>query len=152
MLALEEAARGPNEELKELSKGLLDKVIPRLLRPLETHGRKIKPSLLHGDLWVGNVATNKATGQPMVFDSSAYYGHHECELEVHQASNISQTTNILFIDELSTLRPMNNEWSRDYTEAYHTHIPKDAPVQDWDARNALYALYVPPSYLALRWT
>lgn len=79
LLDLEEKARGPNTELKELSRKLLDKVIPRLLRPLETQGRKVKPSLLHGDLWVGNVATNKATGQPMIFDSSAYYGHHECQ-------------------------------------------------------------------------
>ncbi|KAH8758765.1 Fructosamine kinase-domain-containing protein [Hyaloscypha sp. PMI_1271] len=36
MLQLEEEARGPSEELKELSKQLLKKVIPRLLRPLET--------------------------------------------------------------------------------------------------------------------
>lgn len=79
MLAMEEEARGPSEELQELSKDLLGKVIPRLLRPLETQGRTIKPSLLHGDLWIGNVATNKATGQPVIFDSSAYYGHHECE-------------------------------------------------------------------------
>lgn len=80
MLAIEEEARGPSEELQQLSKALLDKVIPRLLRSLETQGRTIKPSLLHGDLWVGNVATNKATNMPMIFDSSAYYGHHECEL------------------------------------------------------------------------
>ncbi|KAF2113618.1 Fructosamine/Ketosamine-3-kinase [Lophiotrema nucula] len=79
MLALEEEARGPSEELQELSKALLGKVVPRLLRPLETQGRTVKPSLLHGDLWIGNIASDKATGQPVVFDSSAYYGHHECE-------------------------------------------------------------------------
>lgn len=79
MLTLEEEARGRSEELQELSKTLLGKVIPRLLRPLETQGRTVKPSLLHGDLWIGNVATKKETGQPVVFDSSAYYGHHECK-------------------------------------------------------------------------
>jgi protein-ribulosamine 3-kinase len=79
MLAMEERGRGPSEELQELSKDLLGKVIPRLLRPLEMKGRTVKPSLLHGDLWIGNIATDKATGQPVIFDSSAYYGHHECE-------------------------------------------------------------------------
>lgn len=79
MLALEEKSRGPSKELQDLSVDLLNKVIPRLLRPLESHGRAVKPSLLHGDLWVGNVATDKATRQPVIFDSSAYYGHHECQ-------------------------------------------------------------------------
>jgi fructosamine-3-kinase len=96
-------------ELKQLSKELLDKVIPRLLRSLETQGQKVSPSLLHGDLWVGNAATNKTTGQPMGFDSSAYYGHHECESEVYQTFSISLSNSIHIIDELSTLRPMNND-------------------------------------------
>jgi len=78
MLAMEEEVRGGSKELQELSQDLLTKVIPRLLRPLETQGRSIKPSLLHGDLWIGNIACDKATGQPVVFDSSAYFGHHEC--------------------------------------------------------------------------
>jgi fructosamine-3-kinase len=61
MLALEENARGPNDELKRLSEPLLKKVIPRLLDPLETDGRSIKPVLLHGDLWLGNVSFQKAS-------------------------------------------------------------------------------------------
>jgi fructosamine-3-kinase len=93
-LALEKSARGPNLEPKKLSKELLDMVIPRLLRPLETQGRKVKPSPLHGDLWVGNVANNKSTGKPMIFDSSAFYSYHECESEVCQASNIRESTKI----------------------------------------------------------
>jgi fructosamine-3-kinase len=40
---------------------LLKKVIPRLLDPLETDGRSIKPVLLHGDLWLGNVSFQKAS-------------------------------------------------------------------------------------------
>ena len=91
-LALEEAARGPSEELKELSNSLLEKVIPRLLRPLETQGRTVKPSLLHGDLWIGNIATDKATGHPMIFDSSAYYGHHECEICLHMRASFHWLT------------------------------------------------------------
>jgi fructosamine-3-kinase len=79
VLKMELDILGPNEELQSLSAALVSNVIPRLLRPLETEGRAIKPSLLHGDLWIGNVATDLATGKPLVFDSSAYYGHHECQ-------------------------------------------------------------------------
>lgn len=50
MLIMEEESRGPSERLQKLSKALLGKAIPRLLRPLETGGRTVKPSLLHGDL------------------------------------------------------------------------------------------------------
>ncbi|KAI9676501.1 MAG: hypothetical protein M1817_000659 [Caeruleum heppii] len=51
---LEKDARGPSEELEELMVPLFEKVIPRLLRPLETGGRVLKPCFVHGDLWNGN--------------------------------------------------------------------------------------------------
>jgi len=41
-------ARGPDDDLASLSASLLEVVIPRLLRPLETDGRRVKPSLRHG--------------------------------------------------------------------------------------------------------
>ncbi|KAL2670029.1 hypothetical protein Neosp_014909 [[Neocosmospora] mangrovei] len=66
MLKLEEEARGPSEELQQLSGPFLDKVIPRLLRPLETGGRSIKPVLLHGDLWLGNVSTQTESEKPLI--------------------------------------------------------------------------------------
>jgi fructosamine-3-kinase len=50
MLQLERDARVPSEELDEISGPFLEKVIPRLLRPLETDGRSIQPVLIHGDL------------------------------------------------------------------------------------------------------
>ena len=37
----------------------------------------IKPCLLHGDLWSGNVGT--VDGEPCIFDPACYYGHHEAE-------------------------------------------------------------------------
>ena len=38
---------------------------------------EIKPSLLHGDLWSGNIGS--ADGKPSVFDPAVYWGHHEAE-------------------------------------------------------------------------
>ena len=37
----------------------------------------IAPSILHGDLWSGNVAS--AEGAPCIFDPACYFGHHEAE-------------------------------------------------------------------------
>lgn len=51
---LEKEARGESAELEELRGKLFEKVIPRLLRPLESGGRRVLPSFIHGDLWHGN--------------------------------------------------------------------------------------------------
>lgn len=49
-LDLEIERKGPSEELGVLSGALFERVIPRLLRPLENHSRTVNPSLIHGDL------------------------------------------------------------------------------------------------------
>lgn len=80
MLRLEEESQGPSEEMKKLGAALIDIVIPRLIRPMETDGKKVKPCLIHGDLWYGNACTDMKTGKPIIFDACSFYGHHECEL------------------------------------------------------------------------
>jgi protein-ribulosamine 3-kinase len=75
----ERASQGQSEELERLVPLFKDKVIPRLLRPLGTHGRTVKPVALHADIWCGNLATNAATGEPVYFDPSVFWGHNECE-------------------------------------------------------------------------
>jgi protein-ribulosamine 3-kinase len=37
------------------------------------------PSLLHGDLWAGNAATDKQ-GKPVIFDPACYYGDREADI------------------------------------------------------------------------
>eukprot|EP00747_Dinoflagellata_sp_TGD_P178577 gnl/TRDRNA2_/TRDRNA2_27749_c0_seq1.p1 gnl/TRDRNA2_/TRDRNA2_27749_c0~~gnl/TRDRNA2_/TRDRNA2_27749_c0_seq1.p1 ORF type:complete len:426 (-),score=46.38 gnl/TRDRNA2_/TRDRNA2_27749_c0_seq1:15-1292(-) len=37
----------------------------------------VKPSVLHGDLWSGNIGS--ADGKPSIFDPAVYIGHHEAE-------------------------------------------------------------------------
>jgi protein-ribulosamine 3-kinase len=78
IFALEEQVHGPSDKIKELLPALYEKVIPRLLRPLETEGRTLRPCLVHGDLWHGNVAVHAATDRPYIFDSSAFWAHNEC--------------------------------------------------------------------------
>lgn len=74
----ERVSQGPSDELDEIVPQFKIKVIPRLLRPLVTHDRSIKPVALHGDLWSGNMDINSATEKPVYFDPSVFWGHHEC--------------------------------------------------------------------------
>ena len=76
---LEQEIQGPNEELLKLADQTCKLVIPRLLRPMETNGQRLKPTLVHGDLWHGNVGINLTTDQVVLFDCCSFYGHHECE-------------------------------------------------------------------------
>ena len=73
----EERSQGPDAEVQRLCRDTLDKVVPRLLRPLETGGRHIQPRLVHGDIWDGNVATSLETGIPIIFDATCIYAHNE---------------------------------------------------------------------------
>ncbi|KAJ5728209.1 hypothetical protein N7493_004539 [Penicillium malachiteum] len=79
-LGLEIAIKGPSEELVDLSCVLFDKVIPRLLRPLECNSRVVKPSLVHGDLWYGNSGVETDNNRPRVFDACSFFPHNEYEL------------------------------------------------------------------------
>lgn len=116
----EEKTHGPDKELKTLERAILQKVVPRLLRPLETGGRSIKPRLIHGDIWDGNASTRVADDSPVLFDASCVYAHSEAEL--------------------GPLRPARHRMGRAYIKAYFRHFPVSRPEDDQDDRNALYCL------------
>ncbi|KAK0652529.1 Fructosamine/Ketosamine-3-kinase [Cercophora newfieldiana] len=121
ILRVRQERAGPSDELDGLLPALFDKVIPRLLRPLETDGRKVIPSLVHGDLWCGNAAIiDEDTEEGIVFDPSSFWAHNEYEL--------------------GNWRPERNRFTSLYFQTYHSHIPKSEPVEDYDDRNALYGL------------
>lgn len=46
----------------------------------------------------------------------------------------------MMADELGNWRPERNKFTQEYFRAYHSHIVKSEPVEDYDDRNALYAL------------
>lgn len=78
MFEHELASQGHDEEFVSLREQVMAKVIPRLLRPMETLGRKLVPRLVHGDLWEGNTGTDLETGMPKIFDACSMYAHNEC--------------------------------------------------------------------------
>jgi fructosamine-3-kinase len=82
-LKLEEEAKGHDPEFDVLVPILFDKVIPRLIRPLESEGRSVKPSLVHGDLWYANSGIDMDTDESLVFDACSFYAHNECKSYHH---------------------------------------------------------------------
>ncbi|MDT8283679.1 MAG: fructosamine kinase family protein [Gammaproteobacteria bacterium] len=77
------ASNGYGGELQVLGERLLVDM-PSLLE-----GREVRPSMLHGDLWGGNVAgldvtgsgaTRGRQGTPVIFDPALYYGDREADL------------------------------------------------------------------------
>jgi protein-ribulosamine 3-kinase len=73
------------------------------------------PSLLHGDLWSGNVGA--AGQQPVIFDPAVYYGDHEADLAMTE----------LF-----------GGFSNRFYQAYHETWPLDP---GYKTRKTLYNLY-----------
>jgi protein-ribulosamine 3-kinase len=120
MFDVEEQAHGKDMRLEELKKGLYEKIIPRLLRPLETGGRSIQPCLLHSDLWPGNAMLDNDTNRIIIFDSCAFWGHNEADLGSWRAPRYM----------------MGRPFFREYQKA----MGISEPQEDWDDRIALYAL------------
>jgi protein-ribulosamine 3-kinase len=77
-LDLEIKAKGYDPDFDVLIPALFDTVIPRLLSPLESKGRRVKPSLVHGDLWFANSGIETYSGRPLIFDACCFYAHNEC--------------------------------------------------------------------------
>ncbi|KAI0155142.1 Fructosamine kinase-domain-containing protein [Xylariaceae sp. FL1272] len=111
---------GKDEELCTLGDEFIQKVIPRLLRPLQSGGRNIKPTLCHGDLWDANVQIDASSGEPILFDPCCFYGHHEMDFQ--------------------SMRAARNSLGRDFVNAYKEQVGASEPQEDFDDRNALYSM------------
>ncbi|KIW91941.1 uncharacterized protein Z519_06923 [Cladophialophora bantiana CBS 173.52] len=122
ILKLEEKVWGPQtEEMQQFVQQIFNKVIPRLLRPMETGGHSITPSLLHGDFWHGNVSTDILTGEPVTYDASAFWGHNEYDIRT-----MTKRARYEF----------GPAWQTEYLKLY----PAAYPEEDFGARSDLYLL------------
>ncbi|PGH08851.1 hypothetical protein AJ79_05856 [Helicocarpus griseus UAMH5409] len=117
---LEEDARGHEPEFDELVPVIFNRVIPRLLRPLESNGRTVKPSLVHADLWFANSGVDVTTGKSLVFDACCFYAHNEYKF--------------------GQWRPVCNRFGDEYIAEYRK-AADDIPTQeDFEGRLDLYKL------------
>lgn len=80
----------------------------------------MRPCLLLGDLWDGNVATDADSGEPVIFDCGVYYAHNEMELGIWRAARHRLR------DEV-------------FRRAYLRHAPPSALAAEWDDQNRLYS-------------
>lgn len=112
--------RGENSELVEIAENFIEKVASRLLRPLQTGGRNIKPSLCHGDLWDGNIQIDVESGEPILFDPCAFYGHHEMDFQC--------------------MRSQRYTIGQNFIDLYKNKVGASQPVEDFEDRIALYAV------------
>ncbi|KAE9400589.1 fructosamine kinase [Gymnopus androsaceus JB14] len=81
---------------------------------------KIEPVLLHGDLWSGNVGSDRDTGEPVVFDPSSYFGHNEADLAIAR---------------------IFGGFPPSFFAEYHKHLPKTEPADQFSLRGHLYELF-----------
>jgi protein-ribulosamine 3-kinase len=120
-LRLDIEMNGRWKELERVSDRVLTRVIPRLLGVLQAEGREIKPCLIHGDLWEGNIGTAFDTGEILIFDSGAYYAHNEMEIGMWRCVRHRINAKI-------------------YTRQYLKEFPVSEPIEEWDDRNRLYCV------------
>lgn len=140
-LKLELEAKGPDPEFDVLVPALFDKVIPRLLRPLESEGRFVKPSLVHGDLWYANSGVDVDNGDSLIFDACCFYAHNECKLtDDPGATDLMRLTCTRNEDEFGQWRPICNKFGDEYLEAYRSYVQISPPEEDYDGRLDLYKL------------
>ncbi|OAA39324.1 Fructosamine/Ketosamine-3-kinase [Beauveria brongniartii RCEF 3172] len=115
-----ERMRGQDPELLEIAEQFIEKVASRLLRPLQTGGRSIKPSLCHGNFCDGNIQFNVDTYQPVIFDPCSFYGHHEMDSQCMKNPRCIIGQN--FID------------------LYKVKVGASRPIEYFEDRVALYAI------------
>lgn len=108
------------DELDRVYQRAQTHLIPRLIGALESEGRSVKPALIHGDMWDGNVRTDLETGSPVIFDAAVYYGHNEMELGIWRA-------------ERHELR------AKVFRKEYLRNMEPSEPADEWSDRNLLYS-------------
>ncbi|KAL8647101.1 MAG: hypothetical protein Q9210_005753 [Variospora velana] len=102
---------------------LISHVVPQVLGPLESDGRSVRPCLIHGDLWDGNIGTDFETGEIYVFDASVHYAHNEMEIAMWRGK---------FNKVVS---------SKVYLNSYLSRMGISEPAEQFEDRNRMYSVY-----------
>ena len=122
MIEFDDRTNGVWPKLTQLTDRAITHLIPRLIGILESDHRSIKPSLLHGDLWEGNIGVEESTGRIVLFDPASLWGHSELEI--------------------GNLRCCYNKLGREeYRKTYKKLVDVDKPQEEWEDRNRLYCVY-----------
>lgn len=123
-MKLNKDLNGDWKDLEECVERLITNVVPKVLGPLEADGRVVKPCLIHGDLWDGNVGTDFETGELYAFDASVYYAHYEMEIAMWRAK---------FVKTLG---------AKVYMNTYLSRMGVSEPAEGFDDRHRIYSVYM----------
>lgn len=123
-MQLNRERNGTWKNLEQVVDRIITRVVPILLGPLEADGRKVKPCLIHGDLWDGNVGTDFQTGEIYIFDASVYYAHNEMEIAMWRG-------------KFCKVLP-----SKVYTNTYLARMGISEPAEQFEDRGILYSSYM----------
>ncbi|TAQ86947.1 hypothetical protein B7494_g4729 [Chlorociboria aeruginascens] len=115
---------GPWKNLEQVVDRLITHVVPLVLGPLEAEGRVVKPTLIHGDLWDGNIGTDFETGDIYAFDASAHYAHNEMEIAMWRG-RVNKVMN-----------------AKVYLTSYIKKMGISEPAEQFDDRNRIYSCYM----------
>jgi protein-ribulosamine 3-kinase len=115
------ASNGVWHDLSRAAEHLLQHIVPRLLDPLQEGPDPIKPRLIHGELWGGNIGEDKETGEIMFLDLGSFYGHNELDLGMWRRYG-TQFLGQAYLDE------------------YKSIFPPSEPQEGFDDRNRLYSM------------
>ncbi|KIK70733.1 hypothetical protein GYMLUDRAFT_65949 [Collybiopsis luxurians FD-317 M1] len=107
--------KGRYQELCTKGETIRKEMLQPLIGPL-----KIEPVLLHGDLWSGNVGLDRATGEPVIFDPSSFFGHNEADLAIAR---------------------IFGGFPPSFFTEYHKYRPKTEPKEQYELRAAAYELF-----------
>ena len=122
-MRLDTEINGKWKNLTQCVDRLISHVVPKVLGPLESNGRTVKPCLIHGNLWDGNIGTAFETGEVYVFAASAHYAHNEMEVAMWRGTVNKMVSSKVYL---------NNYLSR-------TGISE--PAEQFDDRNRIYSVY-----------
>jgi len=137
LLAQEEEIRGPfNESDTKLKEAFLNKVLPRYLRPLESEGRSIQPTLCHTDLWPGNVKYKLDNESILVYDANALWAHNEGKPAASPRARNKLTRPV----ELGMFRNPRQPFGKPYLREYWKHVPISEPEDDVESRIIIYLI------------
>jgi len=127
VLAAAEKKNGHDSDLSRLVDTTVSKVVPALLADghlTSSSGQKIKPVVVHGDLWSGNHGRGSIDGgaiEEVVYDPSSSYAHSEFEFGIMR---------------------MFGGFGAGFENEYFKlkEGGKDLPVEEWEDRVRLYEL------------
>ena len=122
-MQLNRDVNGKWKNLEQCIDRLVSQIVPQVLGPLEADGRVVKPCLIHGDLWDGNISTDFETGEINVFDASIHYAHNEMEIAMWRGK----------LNKVVS--------SKVYLNNYFSRIGISEPIELFEDRYKIYSVY-----------